>query len=69
MPFVPGGWELIVLLVVIVLIVGPSKAPGIARMLGKGVHEARETVGNPKQEIVAAITGEEPKPKPAEKQQ
>lgn len=62
MPFVPGGWELIVLLVVVILIVGPSKAPGIARMLGKGVHEARETVGNPKQEIVAAITGEDPKP-------
>ena len=61
MPFVPGGWELVVALVVVILIVGPSKAPGIARMLGKGVHEARETVGNPKQEIVAAITGEDPK--------
>lgn len=62
MPFVPGGWELIVLVVVVILIVGPSKAPGIARMLGKGVHEARETVGNPKQEILAAVTGEDPKP-------
>jgi len=62
MPFVPGGWELIVLLVVIVLVVGPSKAPSIARMLGKGIHEARETVGDPKKDIVAALTGEEPKP-------
>ena len=62
MPFMPGGWELIVLLVVIVLIVGPSKAPSIARMLGKGMSEVRETVSEPKKEIVAALTGEEPKP-------
>ena len=67
MPFVPGGWELIVLLVVIVLVVGPSKAPGIARMLGRGVHEVRETVTEPKKEIVAALTGDDAKT--SEKQQ
>jgi TatA/E family protein of Tat protein translocase len=68
MPVMPGGWELIVLLVVIVLIVGPSKAPSIARMLGKGVSEVRETVSEPKKEIVAALTGEDPKPEQKQKQ-
>ncbi|MFN8223566.1 MAG: twin-arginine translocase TatA/TatE family subunit [Gaiellales bacterium] len=59
MPFLPSGWELVALLVVIVLIVGPAKAPGIARMLGRGAREVRETVSEPKKEIVAALTGDE----------
>lgn len=62
MPFVPGGWEVIALLVVVVLIVGPAKAPAIARMLGRGAREVRETVGDPKKEIVAALTGDDAKP-------
>ena len=40
----PGGigfWEILVVLVVVLLVMGPSKIPEVARTLGKGVRAAR----------------------------
>ncbi len=55
MPFGLGVWEIIVLIGVLLLVVGPAKAPGVARMFGRGVREVRETVEAPKREITAAL--------------
>jgi len=41
---VPGHWELIALGIVILLLFGSKQLPSIARNLGRGVREIRETV-------------------------
>jgi sec-independent protein translocase protein TatA len=41
---VPGHWELIALAVVILLVFGSKQLPSLARNLGRGVREVRETV-------------------------
>ncbi|MGZ8782419.1 MAG: Sec-independent protein translocase subunit TatA/TatB [Gaiellaceae bacterium] len=40
----PGHWELIVLGVVLVLLFGSKQLPQIARQLGRGVREVKDTV-------------------------
>ena len=37
-------FDLLVLLLVAVLVLGPKRLPEVARMLGRGVHEARKTL-------------------------
>jgi TatA/E family protein of Tat protein translocase len=59
MPFGLGMWEIIVLVGVLLLVVGPAKAPGVARSLGRGVKEVRETVTGPQQEIRDALVGDD----------
>jgi sec-independent protein translocase protein TatA len=44
MPFGIGHWELIALGVVLVLLFGTSRVPTIARQLGRGVRELRDSV-------------------------
>jgi TatA/E family protein of Tat protein translocase len=44
MPFGIGHWELIVLGAVLVLVFGTSRVPQIARQLGLGMREVRNTV-------------------------
>jgi sec-independent protein translocase protein TatA len=41
---VPGHWELIALGIVILLLFGSRQLPQIARNLGRGVREVRETI-------------------------
>ena len=49
----PGHWELIILGVVLVLIFGSKQLPTIARNLGRGVKEMKDTVGgiDPREDI------------------
>lgn len=58
MPFGIGIWEIVILLGIVLLVVGPAKAPSVARSLGRGVREVRETVTAPQQEIRDALTGD-----------
>lgn len=57
MPFGIGVWEMVILVGIVLLVVGPAKAPSIARSLGKGVREVRETVDGTQQDIRKAVTG------------
>jgi sec-independent protein translocase protein TatA len=41
---VPGHWELVLLAVVVLLLFGSSRVPQIARQLGRGVREVKDTV-------------------------
>ena len=43
---VPGHWELIVLGVVLLLLFGSKQVPQIARQLGRGVREVKQTVAD-----------------------
>jgi sec-independent protein translocase protein TatA len=40
----PGHWELIALAVVLLLLFGSKQVPQIARQLGRGVREVKDTV-------------------------
>lgn len=60
MPFGIGIWEVVILLGIVLLVVGPAKAPSVARSLGRGVREVRETVDGTQREIREAVTGAEP---------
>lgn len=42
----PGHWELIVLGVVILLLFGSKQLPQIARNLGRGVRELKDTIAD-----------------------
>jgi len=56
------GWEWIILLVIIILIFGPSKIPDLARSVGKAVTEFRKGIKGAKddiEEIPDEITGVE----------
>jgi sec-independent protein translocase protein TatA len=40
----PGHWELIVLAVVVLLLFGSKQVPQIARQLGRGMREMKDTM-------------------------
>jgi len=46
----PGGWELLVIVLVIVLLFGGKKIPELAKGLGKGIREFKEAVNEEKDE-------------------
>ncbi|HEX2221315.1 MAG TPA: twin-arginine translocase TatA/TatE family subunit [Candidatus Limnocylindria bacterium] len=39
---VPGPWELILLLVIVLIIFGPGKLPDIGNAIGRGIREFRK---------------------------
>ena len=52
-----GPVELIVLLVVVLLVVGPAKAPGVARSLGRGMRDVKDTVEGTQRDVRDAVLG------------
>ena len=56
----PGQWELIVLGVVVLLLFGSSRVPQLARQLGRGVREAKETMRDvdPREDVRRAMEDE-----------
>ena len=49
-----GPWEIVIIILVITLIFGGKKIPEIARGLGKGLKEFRQTTNEIKDDISAA---------------
>jgi sec-independent protein translocase protein TatB len=58
-----GGGEILVILLVALLVLGPSKLPEAARQLGKAVAEFRKVSGGFQRELRAALEAE-PEPTP-----
>lgn len=59
-----GTWELILILLVAVIVIGPSKLPDVARSLGKAMGELRRATSGVKREFEEAILlNDPPKPK------
>jgi len=58
----PGQWELIILAVILVLLFGAKRVPQIARSLGQGVRELKDTVGaaDPRADIRRTLEAEPP---------
>jgi len=51
---IPGPWELILLLVIVLIIFGPGKLPDIGSAVGKGIREFRKASS----EIEESVRGE-----------
>ena len=58
----PGHWELIVLAVVLLLLFGSKRVPEIARSLGRGARELKQTVSevDPGQDLRRALEDDAP---------
>jgi sec-independent protein translocase protein TatA len=55
---IPGPWELILLLVIVLIIFGPGKLPDIGNAVGKGIREFRKASN----EIEESVRGEPRRP-------
>nr|WP_258101369.1 twin-arginine translocase TatA/TatE family subunit [Marinoscillum pacificum] len=47
----PGGWELIVIILFVIIFFGAKKIPEIARGMGKGIREFKDATKEIKNEI------------------
>ena len=47
----PGGWEIALIALVILLIFGAKRLPGLARGLGQGIREFKGAVDGVKEEL------------------
>lgn len=59
-----GPWELILILLIAVIVVGPGKLPDVARSMGKAMGEFRRATSGVKKEFEDAIRLEETKNRP-----
>jgi sec-independent protein translocase protein TatA len=65
----PSHWELIILAIALVLIFGSKRVPEIARSLGRGVRELKETVSeaDPRRDMKRALEDDKPGESPDER--
>ena len=54
----PGGWELVVIVLVIILLFGAKKIPELAKGLGKGIREFKDASKEIKDEIEQSAKSE-----------
>ncbi|MFK7899944.1 MAG: twin-arginine translocase TatA/TatE family subunit [Cyclobacteriaceae bacterium] len=52
-----GGWEIFLVLLVVVLLFGAKKIPELAKGLGKGIREFKDATKDVKEEIDEEIKG------------
>ncbi len=57
-----GPWELIIILLIALVVVGPGKLPEVARSMGRALNEFRRTTTGVKREFEDAMKFEEPAP-------
>ena len=55
MPGSLGGWELIIILVVVLVIFGPKRLPEMGRSLGKAIREFKSVGKEVQQEFTESI--------------
>jgi sec-independent protein translocase protein TatA len=60
---IPGPWELILLLVIVLIIFGPGKLPDIGNAVGKGIREFRKA----STDLEESVRGESKRPSPDDK--
>ena len=70
MPFGIGPLELIIVLVIVLVIFGPKRLPGLGRSLGSGMREFKDSIAGKESEAkpddeAAEPEGIEPSAKPA----
>jgi len=63
----PGGGELIVILIIVLILFGARRIPEIAQGLGKGIREFKRAMKDVQSEIDTASTENKPKIEPPKK--
>jgi sec-independent protein translocase protein TatA len=66
--FLPSGWEIFVVLFVVLLLFGGKKIPELMRGVGKGIREFNTARATVEDEIRKGMTDEERKELKAEKE-
>ena len=61
MPQIPGGFELILILAVILLLFGGKKIPELAKGLGQGIKNFKKSVKDDEEESKEVASADEPK--------
>lgn len=56
-----GGWEWIIILVIVIIIFGVGKLPQVGGALGKSIREFREASSDPQKSEPGSETTEQPK--------
>ncbi len=51
--FVPGGWELMIIVLVVLLLFGAKRIPELAKGMGRGIREFKDASREIKREIDA----------------
>ena len=59
--WVPGGWEWILILLIIILLFGAKKLPDLARSIGQSIKEFKKGVKESESEEKTATKPEQPK--------
>jgi len=62
-----GPWELGLILLVALIVVGPGKLPEVAKSVGKGINEFKKVTNGYKREFQEAMDSMEPTVKPESK--
>ncbi|MCX8091520.1 MAG: twin-arginine translocase TatA/TatE family subunit [Verrucomicrobiae bacterium] len=60
-----GGWEIVLILAVVLILFGAKKLPELARGLGQGIREFKKATREVTEEIQSAV--EEPPPPPPQR--
>jgi sec-independent protein translocase protein TatA len=60
-----GGWEIVLILAVVLILFGAKKLPELARGLGQGIREFKKATREVTEEIQSAV--EEPPPSPPQR--
>ncbi len=61
MPQIPGGFELILILAVVLLLFGGKKIPQLAKGLGEGIKNFKKSVKDDEPEVASTEESEAPK--------
>jgi len=56
-----GGWEIMVILLVVLVFFGANKIPEIARGMGKGIREFKDATKEIKKEVESGVNLEDTK--------
>ena len=67
MEFIPGPWELVIILVIVAMLFGEGRLPEVFGAVGRGLREFRQEVSNSAKpsepsDSAAPAADEEPKP-------
>ena len=63
-----GGWEILLIVLVLLIFFGAKKIPELARGMGKGIREFKDATREIKQEIEDSVNEPPPSPPPAKKE-
>jgi len=50
-----GGWEIVIILLVVLIIFGPARLPKLAQAMGKAIREYKKSGKDIKSEVISEV--------------